>query len=142
MTCQMRTIVKTWSFVAIVVLSVTLSGCMSFPQTVANGWEAITIRRAERRQLGQLRAETREKLAEERLEAMRLRSDRELQLARGELQRQQYEAEFCLANQEALRDQVESQFQEQVRSRIQFDEGLYEQSWHSLQDYLNTTTSR
>ena len=117
----MRIIVKTWSFVAIAVLSVTLSGCMGFPLTLSGGLEAMAIRRAERAQLRQLRAETREQLSEERIDARRLQSERSLQLAREELATQQYEAEFCLANQEALREHVESQFQEQVRSRVQFD---------------------
>lgn len=98
-----------------------LSGCAAINQHLAGLSDAVLIHVQEKRELADIRHDTREALAEQREEARRIAAERTINEAQIAAERERLELEFCQANQEALHRRVKENIRQTVESKVAFN---------------------
>lgn len=97
------------------------TGCVGVSRQMTEAYEAIFQRQREKRELAEIRHETRDELSEQRREAMREQADYEIEQARLDAEQKKLENAFCVSKREQLQEQVKSQLRDKIQSKIAFD---------------------
>lgn len=94
-----------------------LTGC-----TFMNNLYDVSRLKAEKHhELADIKRDTREQLAKERLEAHQLAAERELRQLQVDLQQQKLEMEFCAANMAQQQQQLQNQIKDNLQSKVAFN---------------------
>lgn len=99
----------------------TTGGCVATTEFVSSVSNWSLVKAKERQDLGEIRRDTRDELAEQRQLALQAAYERDLAEARLAAQRQMLEAEMCRANQEAANERIRSNIKETVESKLAFN---------------------
>ena len=115
-------LLRKFAMVAIVVITVSIgNGCAAISQHMAGISNAFLIHANQRHDLAAIRRDTREALAEQEGEALRIAAERDVTEARLAAERQRLEIEFCQANQERLQQRIKENIRQTVESRVAFN---------------------